>query len=204
MNKGLVEQLGSWDQVYKVLAPAELPWNAGKADSDLVRTIESGTVALGRVVDLGAGPGHDAIYLATKGFQVLAVDIAPAAIELAKTNARLANVESKIEFKVQDILQVKPTPASMTLIHDRGCFHTLQPQDRGRYVDIVRQALAPNGTLLLKTFSDKEPPGPGPYRFTRLELEQAFAPSFELTEFVDSIFEGPRKPKAYFCVLRPR
>jgi len=153
---------------------------------------------------LGTGPGHDAVYLAQKGFRVIAVDVAPGAVELAKSNARQAGVQGKIEFRVQDILKLDLPSDSVSLIIDRGCFHTLAPDARGSYIEIVRKMLMAGKNLFLKTFSDKEPPGPGPYRFSRQELEKYFSPKFDFIEVRESIFDGKYKPKAYVCLLEAK
>lgn len=193
-----------WDGVYRDLAPEALPWNAGGPDSELVRLVESGTIQAGRAIDLGTGPGHDAVYLARKGFQVLAVDIAPGAVELAKSNAKQAGVERAIDFRVEDVLKLSSPDSSAAFVNDRGCFHVLTAADRKAYISRVHNVLAPGGHLFLRTFSDKEPPGPGPHRFTRKELEDSFSARFDFVEFKEGVFEGPMKPKACLCLLRKK
>src|SRR5207244_478667 len=46
----------------------------------------------GRALDLGCGPGRNALHLAARGFQVDAVDLSPAAIGWAEERAREAGV----------------------------------------------------------------------------------------------------------------
>jgi SAM-dependent methyltransferase len=202
--QSLVDEHGGWDQTYRDLAPDQLPWNAGGPDPDLVRLVESGKVPVGRAIDLGAGPGHDAIYLAKMRFKVLAVDISPPAIELAKANAKLAGLGVAVDYRVEDVLKLSSPAGTATFVNDRGCFHVLAPDGRQTYVDRVHRVLALGGLLFLRTFSDKEPPGSGPHRFTREELEDLFSPKFEFLEFGEGIFEGPSKPKAYFCLLQKK
>lgn len=185
----------SWEQVYTILEPPQLPWNAGAPDADLVRLVEAGRVPPGRAVDLGCGLGHDAIFLARRGFSVTAVDIAAAAISMARANANLAEVGDKIEFLPLDALKLALEPASVSFFNDRGLFHFLAPAEREAYREIILRALAPGGLLLLRTFSDQEPPGPGPRRFSRKELEDFFSASFNIVEAKDGVFEGPQKPK---------
>lgn len=199
--KNLVEEHGGWDAVYRDLPPEELPWNAGGPDSELVRLVDSGKIPVGRAIDLGTGPGHDAIFLAQRGFRVLALDIAPRAIELAKRNAERANILKKIDFRVEDALRLSSPGSSATFVNDRGCFHVLSPDERETYIGAVCKVLIPGGLLFLRTFSDEEPPGPGPCRFTQKELEGLFSSRFDFLEFKAGIFEGPRKPKAYLCLL---
>jgi SAM-dependent methyltransferase len=199
-----VSERGGWDAVYRDLKPEDLPWNAGGPDPDLVRLVESGALPVGRAIDLGAGPGHDAIFLAQNGFRVLAVDIAPAAIELAKTNAKTAKMDVRMDFRVQDVLELSSPQGSATFVNDRGCFHVLAPGDRENYVGRVSDVLIAGGHLFLRTFSDQEPPGPGPHRFTRKELEDIFLPRFDFVDFTEGVFAGPRKPKAYLSLLKKK
>lgn len=202
--KSITEQHGGWEGVYRDLQPDQLPWNAGGPDSELVRLVGAGMVPVGRAIDVGTGPGHDAIFLAKKGFKVLAIDIAPRAIELARANAKQASIGVAIDFRVQDILKLSSPAGSATLVNDRGCFHVLPPADRARYIRRIDEVLFPKGLLFLRTFSDKEAPGPGPHRFTRKELEDLFFPKFDFLDFGEGVFEGPRKPQAYFCLLRKK
>jgi len=202
--KSLLVEHGSWDAVYRETAPDQLPWNAGGPDADLVRLVESGKVPVGRAIDLGAGPGHDAIYLAQQKFKVLAVDISPAAIELAKANAKAAGVGVAIDFRVEDVLKLSSPAGTATFINDRGCFHVLAAADRQTYINRVAGVLASEGLIFLRTFNEHEPPGPGPHRFTRKELEDLFSPKFVFLEFTEGVFAGPAKPKAYCCLLQKK
>lgn len=194
----------SWEHVYHMLEPAQLPWNAGAPDSDLARWLQSGQIPLGRAADMGAGLGHDAILLAKKGFQVTAVEIAAGAVKMAAANASLAEVGDKIEFLVEDALKLSLPEASMSLVVDRGLFHFIPAEGRQAYIELVVLMLAPRGHFFLRTFSEKEPPGPGPARFTRKQLEELFSPAFDFLEFKEGIFEGPAKPKAYLSVLQKK
>lgn len=168
----LLARHGGWNEVYRNTKPEDLPWNAGGPDPDLVGLIESGEVPVGRAIDLGTGPGHDAVFLAKKGFRVLAVDIAPAALDLARANAKAAGTGVAIDFRAEDVLKLSSPSGSATFVNDRGCFHVFASlEERKTYVRRVGDVLAPGGLLFLRTFSDQEPAGPGPHRFTRKELE---------------------------------
>ncbi|MHB2026506.1 MAG: class I SAM-dependent methyltransferase [Elusimicrobiota bacterium] len=199
-----LDEHGSWDAVYRNTKPEDLPWNAGGPDPELAHIVESGKIAPCRALDLGAGPGHDAIFLAKKGFKVLAVDISPAALELAKANAARAGIGAALDYRVENVLRLSLPPQTAGFINDRGCFHTLAPADRAIYIEKASGILALGGRLFLRVFSDKEPPGPGPYRFSRRDLEDLFSPKFAFLEFGEGIFEGPRKPKAYLCLLEKK
>ena len=202
--KGIVEQHGGWDPLYKAVKPAELPWNAGGPDSDLARLVQDSRLPQGRALDAGTGPGHDAAHLALNGWQVLAVDLSSTALALAAKTIREAYAEGRVTLREADILSLREPAESFALVHDRGCFHTLPAEAWPRYVSLIARLLGPGGKVVLRTFSDKEPAGPGPHRFSKKELQDLWAADFVFEEFRDGIFEGPRKPKAWFALLRKK
>ena len=53
------------------------------------------------VLEVGCGNGRDSIHFAKKGFGTTSIDIVPKAIDLAKKNAKKAEVD--IEFKVANV-----------------------------------------------------------------------------------------------------
>ena len=57
----------------------------------------------GRVLDLGSGDGRNALFLAGKGFEVTAVDVAPTAIANLTRYAARAGLESMLHGVVADI-----------------------------------------------------------------------------------------------------
>jgi len=56
-----------------------------------------------RVLDMGTGSGVNAILAATKGAQVLAVDINPRAVEAARANAEKNGVAHRVEVRASDV-----------------------------------------------------------------------------------------------------
>jgi SAM-dependent methyltransferase len=59
----------------------------------------------GSVLDIGCGPGHYSVALASKGAaRVLGIDFAHGMVELAQKNAELAGVERRCEFVTADFM----------------------------------------------------------------------------------------------------
>ena len=79
--------LQHWEDVYTQNNPKTLPWNAGGPDPDLVRMIKTGIIPVGQALDIGTGPGHDAVFMIQHGFNVIGIDISPTAVKLARENA---------------------------------------------------------------------------------------------------------------------
>lgn len=198
-SSGFGGPLGDWETTYRQLPSEKLPWNAGRPDPHLTRLVESGGIPRGKALDLGCGLGYDAVFLARAGFEVLAIDVSLSAVAAARKRAAEAGVSP--DLRVGDALELKVPRGSIALVHDRGFFHVLSPADRKRYARRVRAALAKDGRLVLQVFSDKEPPGPGPFRFSRKRLARELK-GFSFVELRATVIDGPRRPKAWFCVLK--
>ncbi len=88
-----------WDAPYR---GERLPgWDVGRPCSHLVRAVEDTTFKPGRAIVLGCGSGTNAIYLASKGFEVTGVDVSPTALAIAAEKARKADVE--VDWMVADV-----------------------------------------------------------------------------------------------------
>ncbi len=195
--KGPIED---WDALYRDTAVEQMPWYHAQLDPDVAAALEDLDLRAGSALDLGTGPGTQALALARRGFAVTGTDISPAAVAQAQARAQGAPVD----FRVDDILATR-LPLGFTLVLDRGCFHVLDPQRRPAYVAAVHRLLRPEGRLLLKTFSVRETGERGPHRFSPEEIEAIFAPRFAVESIRESVFHGTleRFPIALFGVLRP-
>nr|WP_321481862.1 class I SAM-dependent methyltransferase [uncultured Cohaesibacter sp.] len=132
----------------------------------------------GRALDLGCAKGDDAVWLAKQGWQVLGVDIAPAALRHAAANAVRNNVT--VRFEQHDLSQSFPDGT-----FDLISANFLQTPFDLPWADIVRRAakaLSPCGLLLAVThervapwaWSDSEQALPNAKdRFADLALPQS-------------------------------
>lgn len=78
----------------------------GKPNAALVRFAEALTV--GAALDLGCAEGNDSIWLARRGWRVVAVDVSATALERAAANAASAGVAERIEFQRHDLAESFP------------------------------------------------------------------------------------------------
>lgn len=141
---------GWWDRFYSDRS-RPIPFFVAKPDESLVSYLKRGVLAPGRALDLGCGPGRNAVHLASLGFEVDAVDLSPAAVAWGKKRAREAGVD--VRFHCADILSVELPLDRYDLVYDSGCLHHLPPHRRVSYLDLLDRVLASGGHLALTCFA---------------------------------------------------
>src|SRR5262245_25286305 len=77
-----------WEELYKQQEVESLPWFNPELDEDLKNALDEVGLRGGSALDLGAGPGTQAIHLARRGFAVTATDISEAAIRFTPEQIR--------------------------------------------------------------------------------------------------------------------
>ncbi len=112
-------------------------------------------LAPGRALDLGCGEGGDAAWLAARGWQVTAVDIAPAALELTAEHAARAGVADRVTTELHDLARGFPS-GSFELVSAQ---YLQTPFDlpRERVLRRAAHALAPGGLLLVVEHGSRHP-----------------------------------------------
>ncbi|MFI8828068.1 class I SAM-dependent methyltransferase [Streptomyces sp. NPDC053431] len=148
------EDAGKWQGFYDD-RDRPVPFFVPKPDENLVEHLDQGLIPTGgRALDLGCGPGRNALHLAARGFDVDAVDLSPGALEWARERAREAGLEN-IRFLQGDAFTTD-LPADRgpyDLIYDSGCFHHLPPHRRVTYLAFLTRHLAPGGHFALTCFA---------------------------------------------------
>lgn len=165
--------LERWEAAYR--GTAKPGWETGRPSSDLVAAVESGELRPCRVIELGCGSGTNAIYLAKKGFQVTAIDIAPSALRLAEEKSEKEGV--RVDWLLGDVLRL-PTLPPAELIYDRGCYHGVRRTAAAVYVEAVRRLTLPGSRLLLLAGNAEDTSPGGPPRVTQEQLRSDFGTLF--------------------------
>ncbi|MGI8407265.1 MAG: class I SAM-dependent methyltransferase [Actinomycetota bacterium] len=99
----------------------------------------------GRALDLGAGEGGNAVWLAEQGWRVTAVDFSSEALKRMSGLARERGV--KIETVEADVLAFQPTLEAFDLV--ALLYLQLPAAELHRVLDLSVDALAPGGTLIV-------------------------------------------------------
>jgi cyclopropane fatty-acyl-phospholipid synthase-like methyltransferase len=174
----------SWDSAYRN-APA--PWDIGRPQPVFVRLAEAGLIQ-SPVLDSGCGSGEQALFLASRGLEVVGVDIAPSAIAKAREKAAARGVS--VTFLVGDVMELESLGRRFRTVIDSGVFHVFETTcEVTRYVASLHAVLEPEGMLHLMCFSDEEPGSWGPRRVPRDELRVAFADGWQIESIEPAAFE---------------
>jgi len=101
----------------------------------------------GRALDLGCGEGADSVWLAERGWDVVAVDISETALGRAKEAAGTRGVTDRIEFVQLDLSEDFPS-GTFDLISSQF-LHSTVYLDRSKVLANAAAALRPNGLLVI-------------------------------------------------------
>ena len=197
------ETFSGWDEYYEKTNVKEMPWYEENLDQDVVREFRSKEYRKGNFLDLGTGPGTQALQLSKHGFKVTGTDVSENAIRKAR------ELSDDVDFVVDDILDSKLDTGKFDFILDRGIFHTFELSQRSLYLQQVKRILKDNGILFLKCMSidEKTIPDDGmPRKLSKQDLREFFEDDFDIQRIDDASFRGTMETelRALFAVLKKR
>ena len=107
---------------------------------------EAGGLEPGKALDAGCGEGGDAIWLASKGWRVTAVDFAQAALDKGEVEAQRQGVAEAISWVCEDLATWQPSReydfVSAQFLH-------LEPPLRDAALRNIATAVVPGGSMLV-------------------------------------------------------
>ncbi len=99
-------------------------------------------------LDLGCGTGPTTFVLSRLGFDVVGIDISVTAIAMAKDLA--LQLDLLIDFRVQDLLEIKDLNKSFDLVYDSHCLHCIVlEEDRKKVFTGIKNCLKKKRYLFL-------------------------------------------------------
>src|ERR1700728_3340593 len=173
-----------WDASYTGGSPA--PWDIGRPQPAFARLADEGRLT-GRLLDAGCGTGENALLAASRGADVIGIDVAPTA--LARARAKASGRGLTARFDVPDALDLGRLGLTVDTVIDSGVFHVFGDGDRGRYVASLAAVLRPGGTCYLMCFSDRQPGTWGPHRVRADELRAAFSDGWIVESITADTFD---------------
>lgn len=207
-----------WDGLYSDRT-RDTPFFVNAPDENLAEFIRAGEIKTGRAIDIGCGPGRNALFLAQQGWAVDAVDLSPVAVAWARERAAEAGLN--ISFYHGSVMSLDLGAAAYDLVYDSGCLHHIPPHRRPAYLRLVRRLLKPGGHFGLVCFN---PEGGshlsdwevyrsrsmgGGLGFSERRLRRVLAPNFEVVELRtmrEATAGAPVFGRAFLwaALLRPR
>lgn len=145
------EKMDDKEALEKVYEKPLAVWTSTTPPEELVELIESGKIKPCKVLDVGCGEGFYSIYLAKKGFEVTAIDLAENAIKLAKQNAEENGV--RIKFIAMDVSDIEKLNEKFDFILEWAILHHLPHKKKERYVKNLSKLLNKNGKYLSVSFN---------------------------------------------------
>lgn len=128
-----------WDEKY--LSRPQV-WS-GEPNPQLVA--EAADLPPGTALDLGCGEGADAIWLASRGWTVTALDVSAVALERARAHAQERGLSGHIEWVQQDLATWVPGQL-FDLVTAQFLHSTLMPWQQA--LQLAAAAVRTGGTLL--------------------------------------------------------
>ena len=128
-----------WDARY---AAADLVWSA---EPNQLLVAETDDLPAGRALDVGCGEGRNALWLASKGWEVVGVDFSEVGLDKARRIAERRGLAA--EWVAADVTTYRPTPGVFDLVV--LAYLHLPLLSFHAVLAAATSALAPSGVLLV-------------------------------------------------------
>lgn len=156
-----------WEQAYQ---NGKTGWDRGEVSLNLNHWLEDQQLQPCRILIPGCGNGYEVLHLAAKGFDVVAIDIAPTAVD----NLKKALSDNKLNADVilADFFNWHPEKL-FDAIYEQTSLCALSPERWQAYEQCLFSWLKPNGKLLAQ-FMQTETEGGPPYHCEMSDMVELF------------------------------
>ena len=156
-------------------------WDIGRPQPPFIKITDQ---IEGPILDVGCGTGTVALFFASQGKEVTAIDLVDEAIRRAKEKAAGKNLP--VEFHVKDVFTLTDWNRKFASVIDSGLFHVFANDDerRGRYFEILKHVLQPGGRIYLMATL-------GLLNMNAEEFKSLFSEDWEIESFQEFVAEVP-------------
>jgi SAM-dependent methyltransferase len=130
-----------WEEHY---GERERIWS-GRVNVQLAAVVSD--IPPGRALDLGCGEGGDAVWLAERGWRVVAVDVSETALGRAAAEAKARGVLDRIDFQHHDLSD--SFPAGSFDLASAQFLHSTVRLERTQVLRNAASAVVPGGLLVI-------------------------------------------------------
>jgi SAM-dependent methyltransferase len=196
-----------WETIYTTKPTTQVSWFQEHPTLSLAFIEQTGIGKTGHIIDVGGGASTLVDHLIADGYQnVTVLDISGSALSAAQE--RLGAEADKVKWLEADITKATLPAHFYDVWHDRAVFHFLtNPDDRVRYVEIVKEAVKPGGHVIVATFGVDGPThcsGLEVVRYNPDTLHDEFGDDFALVHSANEAHQTPfgTQQKFIYCYCR--
>lgn len=160
-----------WESFYQ---QKNTGWDRGKTSPNLLEWIENKDLTPCRILIPGCGNGYEVLTLASQGFEVVCVDIAPSAV--TNLNQALKRNQLTAEVIESDFFSLDFTSKPFDAIYEQTCLCALQPSERQQFEQWLLASLKSAGKLYTHFMQTHQDGGP-PFHCDMGEMQQLFEKS---------------------------
>ena len=154
-------------------------WEMGGPHPSLVHLVDTTPPPRGRVAVPGCGRGHDARFLASRGYEVTGFDFADAPVAEARRLARAAGVT--VAFEQRDIFALgRDHAGAFDGVWEYTCYCAIEPRRRAEYIATLAAIVKPGGWFLACFFPVRPRGGGPPFPVAKSEVRRLLAPHFRI------------------------
>lgn len=149
-----MEDKTDFDAVYQGRESAQnvpwVPWNIGEPQPRLAE-LEPQGVFSSDVLDAGCGIGVTSLFLARRGYTVVGLDSAPAAIAAARQETE--GHDLPVTFDVADLTALQGHEGRFRAVVDSGTIPAVADEKRADYLECLARSTTDDATLSILTFA---------------------------------------------------
>jgi SAM-dependent methyltransferase len=172
-----------WQERY---LQGDTPWDKGRPApplEELIGRLGPGLFGEEEVWVPGCGAGHDVRLLASHGLRVLGLDLAPAALDAARSHAAVNDER----YELMDFLDAGQREGREAgAIWEHTCYCAIDPSRRADYARSCAELLAPGrvlaGVFFLRPWDEGEEHQGPPFGAMIESIDACFSPWFERLE----------------------
>ncbi len=157
-----------WEEMYQ---QQKTGWDRGESSGNLFYWIDNKLLEPCRILVPGCGNGYEVLTLAEKGFEVVAIDIAPSPIATLKKALEKHNLSAEI---IQADFFNWKTDKPFDAIYEQTSLCALPPGEWSKYEACLYGWLKPSGKLAAQFMQTGQPGGP-PYHCEISDMQTLFS-----------------------------
>jgi len=150
----MTDSINEWESRYQL---NQTGWDRGEVSLNLLYWIEKGLLKPCRILVPGCGNGHEVLALAERGFDVVAIDIAPTPIK--NLQAALHTKQLNAELIQADFFTWKPEKP-FDMIYEQTSLCALPLERWESYEKCLSSWLKPKGLLFAQFMQTQQEGGP--------------------------------------------